>query len=91
MIDEKLIKEKLFYLSDNYCVPISIRDKGDKIYIDIKDCNYKFTIVKNAQMEYGLLDVDKLEVLNEWFSSIDNLIECLMNSCSSDKFKTKYK
>ena len=66
--------------------------EGDKIYIDIRDCNHKFTIVKNTQMEYGLLDMDELEVLNEWFSSIDNLIECLMNSCSSDKFKieTKY-
>lgn len=50
MVDKKLIKEKLFYLSDNYCVPISIRDKGEMNCRESTCFSYGecVNIVKNA-------------------------------------------
>ena len=73
MVDKKLIKEKLFYLSDNYCIPISIRDNGSVVfyendfYKDIEDAliswevilldNENDTNLDFRKEEQGILDI----------------------------------
>ena len=89
MVDKKLIKEKLFYLSDNYCIPISIRDNGSVVfyendfYKDIEDALISWEVILLDNKNDTNLDFRKEEqeqIFNIWRAK--GLIE---------KFKTKYK
>lgn len=76
MVDKKLIKEKLFYLSDNYCIPISIRDNGSVVfyendfYKDIEDALISWEVIlldnkNDTNLDFRKEEQEILDIIEE--------------------------
>ena len=76
MVDKKIIKEKLFYLSDNYCIPISIRDNGSVVfyendfYKDIEDALISWEVIlldnkNDTNLDFRKEEQEILDIIEE--------------------------
>ena len=68
MIDEKLIKEKLFCICNDYEVEVNVRDNGEVIEV-ILDREYRYKSFAEALMSQ---EDYLLETKNELLSKFDN-------------------
>ena len=68
MIDEKLIKEKLFCICNDYEAEVDVRDNGEVIEV-ILDREYRYKSFAEALMNW---EDYLLETKNELLSKFDN-------------------